>query len=101
MTLRTGGAGCGPKGLEGFGRLRVLAIEEIDALGTLITIAFEVALPPRPPALGKAAKAGKPPVPPEPPVLVAVVNPLPTLSAVLVAAAEAATGVRVKAHLLA
>src|SRR5262245_50398363 len=54
-----------------------VALDETDALGTLITIAFEVALPPLPSTT---------PLPPFPPVPVAVAEPVPVLSAVLVAA---------------
>jgi hypothetical protein len=67
-----------------------LAVEETDALGTLITIAFEVALPPAPPEPEKKGGAAAPPAPPPPPVVVEVANPLPVLSAVLVAAVAVA-----------
>ena len=66
-----------------------LAVEETDALGTLITIAFEVALPPEPPVPPKR-KGAAGHAPPAPPVAVAVAKPLPAPSAVLVAAVAAA-----------
>ena len=51
---------------------------KLEALGTPITIAFEVALPPVPPAVT--------PEPPVPPLPVAVAEPLPEPSGVFVAA---------------
>jgi hypothetical protein len=53
-------------------------------LGTLITIAFDVAAPPAPPLDEK--KEPLPVWPPPPPTLVALAEPVPVLSAALVVA---------------
>jgi hypothetical protein len=65
-----------------------MAVEETEALGTLIAIAFEVALPPEPPKLKKRSGPAAPPVPP---VAVAVAKPVVAVAAVLVTARAGTT----------
>jgi hypothetical protein len=67
-----------------------VAPAETDALVTLFTVAFDVALPPAPPTPDEEPPKPAPPVPPAPPMPVAVAKPLPAPSAALVAAVATA-----------
>jgi hypothetical protein len=60
-----------------------VAVDETDALGTVITVALEVALPPGPALAGPACDPDEPPLPP---AAVALAEPVPVASAALVSA---------------